>query len=258
MRHLIGIFLAILMAGVLAAAVWGYLRLAAVAAHLSRMPNGGGSVLSDQSARTALLAVAGAGLLAGILIAAPRVSPLASAVPGLILIGVTAVYVLSTRHVVDLLPLPSGVSGTGLGTMVYGGIAGAAGLVMTVPVFIPSRWRTRDSAAAAAAAGAGEVTAGAQDDADTPEPAQPAGHARLVSAAPVATGALPSRAPAGPRPSRSAWPGSAGGAAGDSQTGRRPWPGSAGPGGSGPGSPGQGRPGSGGVRLSSPWRLPES
>ena len=80
MRHLIGIVLAVVMAGVLFfAGSWGYLRLLrlpAPAAPLSGLPAGGGSLLSDHhGALAGLAAVAATGLLAGILIAAPRISP---------------------------------------------------------------------------------------------------------------------------------------------------------------------------------------
>ena len=79
MRHLIGVVLAIVMAGVLFfAGAWGYLRLTALTAPLSPLPAGGGSLLSDHGMLAALVAVAGTGLLAGILIAAPRISPLAA------------------------------------------------------------------------------------------------------------------------------------------------------------------------------------
>ena len=84
MRHLIGVVLAIVMAGVLFfAGAWGYLRLTALTAPLSRLPAGGGSLLSDHGMLAALVAVAGTGLLAGILVAAPRISPLAAGLPGL-------------------------------------------------------------------------------------------------------------------------------------------------------------------------------
>ena len=44
MRHLIGILLAVVMAGVLFfAGAWGYLRLTALTTPLSRLPAGGGS-----------------------------------------------------------------------------------------------------------------------------------------------------------------------------------------------------------------------
>ena len=79
MRHRIGIVLAIVMAGVLFfAGSWGYLgllRLPAPAVPLSGLPAGGGSLLSFHGVLAALAAVAATGLLAGILIAAPRISP---------------------------------------------------------------------------------------------------------------------------------------------------------------------------------------
>ena len=71
MRHLMGVVLAMVMAGVLFfAGAWGYLRLMARTTPLSRLP-AGGSLLSDHGMLAALIAVAGTGLLAGILVAAP-------------------------------------------------------------------------------------------------------------------------------------------------------------------------------------------
>jgi len=112
MRHRIGIVLAIVMAGVLFfAGSWGYLgllRLPAPAVPLSGLPAGGGSLLSFHGVLAALAAVVSAtGLLAGILIAAPRISPLAAGLPGLLLIGWTALYLASVRHAVELIPLKS-------------------------------------------------------------------------------------------------------------------------------------------------------
>ena len=115
MRHRIGIVLAIVMAGVLFfAGSWGYLRLLrlpAPAAPLSGLPAGGGSLLSFHGALAALAAVAATGMLAGILIAAPRISPLAAGLPGLLLIGWTALYLASVRHAVELIPLKSSPPG---------------------------------------------------------------------------------------------------------------------------------------------------
>src|SRR5215813_12085010 len=111
MRHLIGIILAIVMAGVLFfAGAWGYLRLLGTSATATPLP-GGGSLVSDHRVLYGLAAVAGTGLLAGILVAAPRISPLAAGLPGLLLLGWTAFYVLSVRHAVDLIPLRSHVYG---------------------------------------------------------------------------------------------------------------------------------------------------
>ncbi len=144
MRHLIGILLAVVMAGVLFfAGAWGYLRLAALTTPLSRLPAGGGSLLSDHRMLAGLIAVAGTGLLAGILIAAPRISPLAAGLPGLLLLGLTVLYLVSVRHAVHLIPLKSHPYGAGFEAMLVHGILGAAGLAMIVPMFVPSRWRAR-------------------------------------------------------------------------------------------------------------------
>ena len=93
----------------------------------------------------ALVAVAGTGLLAGILVAAPRISPLAAGLPGLLLLGWTAFYVVSVRHAVHLIPLKSHPYGAGFEAMLFHGILGAAGLAMIIPLFVPSRWRARST-----------------------------------------------------------------------------------------------------------------
>ena len=144
MRHLIGILLAVVMAGVLFfAGAWGYLRLTALTTPLSQMPAGGGSLLSDHHMLAGLAAVAGTGLLAGILIAAPRISPLAAGLPGLLLLGLTALYLVNVRHAVHLIPLKSHPYGAGFEAMLVHGILAAAGLAMIIPMFVPSRWRAR-------------------------------------------------------------------------------------------------------------------
>jgi hypothetical protein len=147
MRHRIGIILAIIMAGVLFfPGTWGYqrlLRLTAPPGQLARLPAGGGSLLSDHHVLLALVAVGGAGLLAGILIAVPRISPLAAGLPGLLLLGWTVLFTVSVRQAVDLIPLRSDPFGAGFEAMLINGILGAAGLAMILPMFVPSRWRTR-------------------------------------------------------------------------------------------------------------------
>jgi hypothetical protein len=150
-RHLVGIVLAIVMAGVLFfAGAGGYLRLLrlpATVVPLSRLPADGGSLLSDHSVLAALIAVACTGMLAGILIAPPRISPLAAGLPGLVLLGWTALYLLSVRHAADLIPLRSHAYGAGFEAMLFDGILGAAGLAMIIPAFVPSRWWAGDNVA---------------------------------------------------------------------------------------------------------------
>jgi len=141
MRHLIGIVLAVAMAAaVFFAATWGYVRFLSESSGLAP----GASLLSDHRALFALGALAGTGLLAGILIAAPRISPLAAGLPGLLLLGLTAFYLVSVRRADQLIPLRSHVFGAGFETLLARGVL-AAGLAMIVPLFVPSRWRSRRS-----------------------------------------------------------------------------------------------------------------
>jgi hypothetical protein len=131
---------------------WGYLRLLrlpAPADQLSDLPAGGGSLIPEHHVLLALAALAGTALLAGILVAAPRVSPLAAGLPGLLLLGWTGLYLANVRQGVDLIPLRSDPFGAGFEAMLFSGVLGAAGLAMIVPMFIPARWRTRPLTGAA-------------------------------------------------------------------------------------------------------------
>ena len=91
MRHLIGLGLALLLAAaVFFAATWGYLRLLripVVNGAAATLPAGGGSLLHDKNVLLAFAALAGTALFAGICVAAPRISPLAAGLPGLVLLA---------------------------------------------------------------------------------------------------------------------------------------------------------------------------
>ncbi len=146
MRHLIGIGLAVVMIlTMFFAAAWGYLRLLRLPGPAAALPANGGSLLSFNNATAALAAVAATCLMAGILVAVPRISPLAAGLPGLLLIGWTALYLASVRRAVDLIPLRQYAFGTGWEGMLFNGILGGAGLAMIVPLFLPSRWRRGDA-----------------------------------------------------------------------------------------------------------------
>ena len=132
----------VLTTGLFFAVTWGYVRLAAQS---PRLPDRA-SLLSDHHALLALGALAAIGLLAGILIAAPRVSPLAAGLPGLLLLGLTALHLASVHRADQLIPLKSQVFGMGFETLLTRGMLGAAGAAMIVPLFVPSRWRGRDGA----------------------------------------------------------------------------------------------------------------
>jgi hypothetical protein len=195
MRHRIGMVLAVVMAGALFfSGAWGYqrlLRLPAPAGQLPQLPAGGGSLISDHSVLIALAAIAGTGLLAGILIAVPRISPLAAGVPGLLLLGWTALYLVSVRRAVGLIPLRSHPFGAGFEAMLFHGILGAAGIAMISPLFVPSRWRARRTSRNEAAEADEFLTMlggpGPRDTAEEPAAAgradQPAQVSRIPTAA---------------------------------------------------------------------------
>jgi len=176
MRHRTGIILAVIMAGVLFfPGAWGYLRLPRLPAQpgqLAPLPTGGGSLLSDGHVLLALAAVAGAGLLAGILIAVPRISPLAAGLPGLLLLGWTGLFLVSVRQAVDLIPLRSDPFGAGFDAMLINGILGAAGLAMILPMFVPSRWRTRQAGDSAEAGADDYISSWSQPDPAQAPPAE--------------------------------------------------------------------------------------
>lgn len=145
-RHLTGIGLAIVMVlAMFFAGAWGYVRLlrlpTAASAPLSALPAQGGSLLSNTSVLAALGALAVTGVLAGILIAAPRISALAAGLPGLFAIAWQALYLLSVHRAVGIIPLRSHAFGAGWEALLFNGILGAAGLAMVIPMFVPSRWR---------------------------------------------------------------------------------------------------------------------
>jgi hypothetical protein len=161
MRHVIGIGLAIgLAAAVFFAASWGYLRLLRVPVAnggASTLPAQGGSLLHDNNTLYAFAALAGTLLLAGIFIAVRQISPLAAGLPGLALVAWTVVYLLGVRRAVHYIPLRGETYGLGFEAMLMNGVLAAAGLALVVPLFVPSRWRSRTVMTAAEARDATQV-----------------------------------------------------------------------------------------------------
>ena len=142
MRHLLGVVLAIVLAAaIFFAASWGYLKLLIGPARLGVLPAGGGSLLHDRAVLEGFGALLAVGLVAGILIAVPRISPLASGLPGLVLLAWTGLYLFSVRRAVRYIPFKTRAYGTGFEAMLFDGVLALAGLVMIIPLFVPSRWR---------------------------------------------------------------------------------------------------------------------
>jgi hypothetical protein len=144
-RHLLGTALAVALTAVMFfAGAWGYLRLLKLPAApgpAAALPAGGGSLLGDTSLLLALAALVATAVLAGLLATLRRISPLATGLPGLVLLAWTALYLVNVRQAVQLIPLRGQAFGAGWEALLFNGILGAAGAVLVFPLFIPSRWR---------------------------------------------------------------------------------------------------------------------
>jgi hypothetical protein len=133
MRHLIGLILAIALAAALFfGGGWGAEHVAALAGHSVGLPSRTGLI--------GLAAVLGAGLLMGILIAVPAVSPLAAGLPGLVLLGWTALLAVSAHRALAWIPLQAHTFGAGFRVLLLNGTLAFAGMAMIVPLFLPARW----------------------------------------------------------------------------------------------------------------------
>jgi hypothetical protein len=165
-RHLFGTALAVGMTVVMFfGGAWGYLKLLKLPVppgQARALPASGGSLLSDHTALLALAALVAIAVLAGMLAVIPRISPLASGLPGLLFLAWTALYLVNVRQAVNLIPLRSRAFGAGWEALLFNGILGAAGAAMVVPLFVPSRWR-RVRRAEADADGEAEAGAATQD-----------------------------------------------------------------------------------------------
>lgn len=132
MRHLLGVFLAVIMAAaIFFAATWGF-------AHMTARP---APALTSPHGLAALGALAGTGLLLGLLLCVPWVSPLATGLPGLVLLGWTGALVANSHRALSYIPLQSHSFGYGFHTLLASGLLALAGAAMIIPLFVPSRWR---------------------------------------------------------------------------------------------------------------------
>ena len=143
MRHLIGIGLAVVLsAAVFFGGGWAYSRLFTrnLGSEWS-LPAGGGNFTSNSVVTSGLAAMAGVALLIGLALVIRWVSPLATGLPGLVLLAWTALYVAGPGRAVHYIPLKAHSFGLGFAGLGTTGILGAAGVVLVMPLFFPSRWR---------------------------------------------------------------------------------------------------------------------
>jgi hypothetical protein len=145
MRHLIGVGLAIVTAAaVFFAASWGYLKLLTGPAGRGALP-AGGSLIHNHAVVEGFAALLAVSLLVGILMAVPAISPLASGLPGLALLAWSGLYLFNVQRAIKYIPLKSQTYGTGFEALLFNGVLALVGLAMIVPLFVPSRWRSRSA-----------------------------------------------------------------------------------------------------------------
>jgi hypothetical protein len=97
--------------------------------------------MGNSAVTSALGALAAVALLVGLALLIRWVSPLATGLPGLVLLGWTVLYVVSPLRAVDYIPLKAHSVGLGFAGLGTTGLLGASGIVLVLPLFFPSRWR---------------------------------------------------------------------------------------------------------------------
>jgi hypothetical protein len=144
MRHLYGIALAVVLsAAVFFGGGWGFHRLHSTVPTptATGLPASGGSLLDATGLLLGVAALLGVGLLAGLLLVIPRISPLAAGLPGLGLLAWTVLYVISVTKAVHYIPMRGQAYGAGFEALGISGVLGLAGVVLLMPLFVPSRWK---------------------------------------------------------------------------------------------------------------------
>ena len=122
MRHLIGLALALALAAALFfGGGWGAEHVPALAGHSVGLPSRPGLI--------GLAAAVATGVFLGVLLVVPAVSPLATGLPGLVLLA--------------WIPLQAHSFGAGFRILLLNGTLAVAGAAMIIPLFLPSRWHGR-------------------------------------------------------------------------------------------------------------------
>ena len=133
MRHLIGLALALALAAALFfGGGWGAEHVPALAGHSVGLPSRPGLI--------GLAAAVATGVFLGVLLVVPAVSPLATGLPGLVLLAWTALLALSSHRALAWIPLQAHSFGAGFRILLLNGTLAVAGAAMIIPLFLPSRW----------------------------------------------------------------------------------------------------------------------
>jgi hypothetical protein len=136
MRHLIGLILAIALAAALFfGAGWGAAHVPALVGHSVGLPSRTGLI--------GLSAMLATGLAIGLLLLIPVVSPLATGLPGLVLLAWTALLAVSAHRALAWIPLQGHSFGAGFRVLLLSGTLALVGIAMIIPLFLPGRWHGR-------------------------------------------------------------------------------------------------------------------
>lgn len=137
MRHLAGLLLGLVVTvAVLGGGGWAVQQAFGTAA--ATPPD-------TQKTWIALGAMAAVGLVVGLVVAG-RVSPMATFVPSMVMLAWTVVYALDTSRALSLIPQEPSVNqiirdaGSGDKLLLTTGVLALLGVVMFIPVLMPSRW----------------------------------------------------------------------------------------------------------------------
>ncbi|HVB44162.1 MAG TPA: hypothetical protein VNF47_15855 [Streptosporangiaceae bacterium] len=145
MRHFAGIILALAASAALFfGGGWGVSQFSALAGSNGLWVS---NALTNSRGLLAVVVVLGTGLLLGILLAGSRVSPLATGLPGLVLLAWTALVVTGNAHALSLVPLQGSRYAAGFTFLLVRGVLALVGTAMVVPLLMPSRWQRRYRAA---------------------------------------------------------------------------------------------------------------
>ncbi|HEX6930838.1 MAG TPA: hypothetical protein VF162_01745 [Streptosporangiaceae bacterium] len=139
MRHVTGFFLALAAAAALFfGGGWGIARFNDIfAAHGLR----DAAAWTNMHNVLPLAALLGTGLFIGILVSVRRVSALAPGLPGLALIGWSALVILRGRTALSYIPMSGSHFAAGFSAMLSSGALMLVGAGLIIPLFMPSRWR---------------------------------------------------------------------------------------------------------------------
>jgi hypothetical protein len=141
-RHLVGLLLALgLLAMLFFGTAWSVGRIVVLRGTVTAL--GTQNALTGTRGLIAVGVLVATGLVIGILLAVPAISPLASGLPGLILIGWSALVVIHSKYAVRYLLLPGSHFTSGLTYLLFNGVLGLIGAVLVIPMAVPSRWRGR-------------------------------------------------------------------------------------------------------------------